>query len=81
MTCVNCHRIRSAVLQGKMAQAMGITVETLREKIGLGKPAPEGAEKFAKGGVIKTNSTGTIPALSAEGSEAIIPKSRAKKAD
>jgi hypothetical protein len=81
MTCVNCGRIRSAVLQGKMAEAMGITIETLREKIGLSKPAPEDAEKFAKGGVFKTDSTGTIPVLSAEGGEAIIPKSRAKKAD
>lgn len=34
MACVNCQKIRSAILHGKMAEAAGLTVETLREKIG-----------------------------------------------
>lgn len=35
MACVNCDKIRAAVLHGKMAEAMGLTVDVLREKIGL----------------------------------------------
>lgn len=79
MTCVNCRRIRSAVLHGKMAEAMGITVETLREKIGLGKPAPEGAEKFTKGGVIKPSEKPLI--VGEQSTESFTPKPRSKKAD
>jgi hypothetical protein len=35
MACVNCKKIRSLVLHGKMAEAAGLTIETLREKVGL----------------------------------------------
>lgn len=35
MACKNCHQIRSLILHGKMAQAAGLTVDTLREKIGF----------------------------------------------
>lgn len=35
MACVNCDKIRSAILHGKMAEAAGLTVEALREKFGL----------------------------------------------
>lgn len=35
MACVNCKKIRSLVLHGKMAEAAGLTVETLREKVGF----------------------------------------------
>lgn len=40
MACKNCSKIRSAILQGKMAEAAGITIEVLRAKIGL-SPAGE----------------------------------------
>jgi hypothetical protein len=35
MACKNCEKIRAAILHGKMAAAAGLTVEALREKIGL----------------------------------------------
>lgn len=35
MACRNCGKIRSAILHGKMAEAAGLTVDVLREKIGL----------------------------------------------
>lgn len=35
MACVNCKKIRSAILHGRMAEAAGMTVEALREKVGL----------------------------------------------
>lgn len=35
MACVNCNKIRAAILHGKMAEAAGLTVEALREKIGV----------------------------------------------
>lgn len=35
MACVNCKKIRDAVLHGKMAEAAGLTVGALREKIGF----------------------------------------------
>ena len=38
MACVNCAKIRTALLHGKMADAMGLTVEALREKIGWTAP-------------------------------------------
>lgn len=34
MACKNCEKIRSLLLHGKMAEAVGLTVETFREKIG-----------------------------------------------
>lgn len=37
MACVNCGKIRSAILHGKMAEAAGLTVEVLRDKLGLAK--------------------------------------------
>ncbi len=44
MACVNCQRIRSAILHGKMAEAAGLSVAALREKIGVGaKTESEGA--------------------------------------
>ncbi|ALJ12637.1 hypothetical protein [Sphingopyxis macrogoltabida] len=41
MACQNCQKIRTAILHGRMAEAAGITVEVLREKIGF--KAPEDA--------------------------------------
>lgn len=35
MACVNCNKIRAAILHGKMAEAAGLTVDALREKFGL----------------------------------------------
>lgn len=35
MACVNCTKIRSAILHGKMADALGLTVDMFREKMGL----------------------------------------------
>ncbi|MHA0335826.1 hypothetical protein [Sphingomonas aquatilis] len=35
MACQNCKTIRDLLLHGKMAAAAGLTVETLREKIGF----------------------------------------------
>ncbi len=39
MACVNCKKIRDAILHGKMAEAAGLTIDTLREKVGF-KPQP-----------------------------------------
>lgn len=38
MACKNCAKIRSAILHGKMAEAAGLTVTALREKIGIKVP-------------------------------------------
>ena len=35
MPCVNCAKIRAAILHGKMAEAAGLSVQALREKFGL----------------------------------------------
>ncbi len=35
MACVNCAKIRAAILHGKMAEAAGLSVQALREKFGL----------------------------------------------
>ncbi len=40
MACVNCAKIRAAILHGKMAEAAGLTVEKLRESIGWKTDAP-----------------------------------------
>ena len=40
MACVNCAKIRSAILHGKMAEAAGLTVTALREKIGIKATKP-----------------------------------------
>lgn len=44
MACVNCKKIRSLVLHGKMAEAAGLTVETLREKFGIAEPVESTVE-------------------------------------
>lgn len=41
MACKNCQTIRDLILHGKMADAMGLTVETLREKIGFKVVEPD----------------------------------------
>lgn len=40
MACKNCAKIRSAILHGKMAEAAGLTVTALREKLGLSESQP-----------------------------------------
>lgn len=40
MACQNCRKIREAILHGKMAEAAGLTVEALREKIGFKADEP-----------------------------------------
>lgn len=35
MACVNCAKIRAAILHGKMAEAAGLSVQALREKFGI----------------------------------------------
>lgn len=35
MPCVNCAKIRAAILHGKMAEAAGLSVQALRERFGL----------------------------------------------
>lgn len=35
MSCQHCDRIRAAILQGAMADAVGLTLDALREKFGL----------------------------------------------
>jgi hypothetical protein len=35
MSCINCEKIRAAILHGKMADALGLTVDMFREKMGL----------------------------------------------
>lgn len=44
MACVNCKKIRSLILHGKMAAAAGLTVETLREKAGVKEPVESTVE-------------------------------------
>lgn len=46
MACANCKTIRDLLLHGKMAAAAGLTVETLREKIGF---TPEPVENTTEG--------------------------------
>lgn len=41
MACKNCQTIRDLILHGKMADAMGLTVDTLREKIGFKVVEPD----------------------------------------
>lgn len=35
MTCLNCEKIRSAILHGRMAEAAGLTLDVFLQKIGL----------------------------------------------
>ncbi|WP_293921142.1 hypothetical protein [Sphingobium sp. UBA5915] len=44
MACVNCQKIRSAILHGKMAEAAGLTVEALRAKFNIANPHEETVE-------------------------------------
>lgn len=44
MACVNCRKIRSAILHGKMAEAAGLTVEALRAKFSIADPHEETVE-------------------------------------
>jgi hypothetical protein len=50
MKCINCDKIRTAILHGKMAEAAGLALDVFREKMGLtsdgepmvvGKAGPE----------------------------------------
>lgn len=38
MACQHCRKIRTAILHGKMAEATGLTVAALRQKIGWKTP-------------------------------------------
>lgn len=49
MACQNCAKIRSAILHGKMAEAAGLTVAALRERLGLHEDQPTGG--FVRGPV------------------------------
>lgn len=53
MACKNCQKIRTAILHGRMAEAAGLTVKTLREKIGF-KPAEEAS--LSTGGAVTQKS-------------------------
>lgn len=45
MACKNCETIRALLLHGKMAAAAGLTIETLRDKIGYrGNPVENTTE-------------------------------------
>ncbi|MEY4056177.1 MAG: hypothetical protein RL519_1512 [Pseudomonadota bacterium] len=76
MACINCHRIRSAILHGKMAEALNVSVEMLREKIGIGPGAPS---DFPSGGVLETGAPDSIPVIGESGPEAVVPKRWTKK--
>lgn len=53
MACKNCAKIRSAILHGKMAEAAGLTVTALREKIGIKAEEPVVVkQEFTMAGVI-----------------------------
>lgn len=53
MACKNCSKIRSAILHGKMAEAAGLTVTALREKIGIKADEPvEVKQEFTMAGAI-----------------------------
>lgn len=57
MACKNCSKIRAAILHGKMAEAAGLTVDALREKLGLsvqGEPLIDAAELPSLSGKNKT---------------------------
>ena len=41
MSCINCDKIRDAIIHGKMAAAAGLTIEMFREKFGLNADEPE----------------------------------------
>lgn len=49
MACINCDKIRSAILHGRMAEAAGLTLNVFREKMGLSDtPAPDDDAPAAK---------------------------------
>lgn len=69
MACVNCRKIRSAILHGKMAEAAGLTVGVLREKVGLstaGEPLVDATELPSLSGKTKAE---LLAIASAEGVE------------
>jgi hypothetical protein len=35
MSCINCDKIRTAILHGKMAEAAGLALDVFRQKMGL----------------------------------------------
>lgn len=62
MACAHCKKIRDAILHGRMAEAAGISVEALREKIGWKSPD----EVLATGGPAPTNETAVVGEQSPE---------------
>lgn len=46
MACINCDKIRAAILHGRMAEAAGLTLDVFREKMGLFDNTEKGAEGF-----------------------------------
>jgi hypothetical protein len=50
MPCVHCAKIRTALIHGKMAEAAGLSVDALREKIGWKAPGTVPADPPALDG-------------------------------
>lgn len=73
MACINCAKIRSAILHGKMAEALNISVEMLREKIGL---KPDEVEDFHSWSMLETGASESTPPVDEVGAEAVIPKGK-----
>lgn len=48
MACKHCAEIRTAILHGRMAEAAGLTVEKLRERIGWKSPEAEAQAEVAE---------------------------------
>lgn len=62
MACQNCAKIRSAILHGKMAEAAGLTVDALREKIGIKAEPVEVKQEFSMAGAIDADDVKKIAA-------------------
>ncbi|AJA07458.1 Putative secreted protein [Sphingopyxis fribergensis] len=60
MACVNCNKIRAAILHGKMAEAAGLTVDALREKLGLKADPVEVKQEFSIVGAISPETVAEI---------------------
>lgn len=72
MACKNCDKIRKAILHGKMAEAVGLTVGALREKLGLsvqGEPLLDANELPSLAGKPKAELLAIAAAEGAEVSE------------
>lgn len=87
MACKDCEerrkRLRDAIMHGKMAEALDITVEGLRVMIGIDAGADhrkEAAETLAVGGVIATDPK-PIPVIGEGGIEAVLPKRKTPTKD